>query len=102
MACVMINGLGLKEVEVESDNKQAISLSVSELVPPWKIRAVVQDIRHFANEGNSIFQWIRRSANKLAHEIAALALRQKLPCNWVVNLPFPLVSILENDMNESQ
>ncbi|KAI8534415.1 hypothetical protein RHMOL_Rhmol10G0087700 [Rhododendron molle] len=36
-ACEMLLSLGLKEVEVESDNKQAIALSVSELVPPWSV-----------------------------------------------------------------
>ncbi|KAH7853483.1 hypothetical protein Vadar_002984 [Vaccinium darrowii] len=41
VACEMANGLGLKEVEIEFDKKQAISLSVSELVPPWKVNAVV-------------------------------------------------------------
>lgn len=101
MACGMVNNLGLKDVEVEFDNKQVTSLSVSELVPPWKVSALVQDIRHLAKEGKALLHWIRRSANRLAHEIASLALKQKLPCNWVVNPPFPLVSILEHDMNES-
>lgn len=43
-ACELVIGLGLKEVEVGSDNKQAIFLSVSELMPPWEIRALVVDI----------------------------------------------------------
>lgn len=57
VACEMAKGLGLKEVEIESDNKQAITLNVSELVPPWNVNAVVQDIRHFAKEGKLLFNW---------------------------------------------
>ncbi|KAI8550799.1 hypothetical protein RHMOL_Rhmol06G0135400 [Rhododendron molle] len=41
----MLLRLGMKEVVVESVNKQAITLSVFELVPPWNVRALVLDIR---------------------------------------------------------
>lgn len=44
-ACLMMTALGRSEVEVESDNKEAIHLSVSELVPPWQVSTLVQDIR---------------------------------------------------------
>ncbi|KAH7861955.1 hypothetical protein Vadar_033013 [Vaccinium darrowii] len=81
-ACKVANGLGLKEVEIEYDNKQTISLSVSELVPPWKVCSVVQDIRHFAKDGKFLFKWARRTANKVAHKVASLALKKRLPCNW--------------------
>ncbi|KAH7859991.1 hypothetical protein Vadar_007952 [Vaccinium darrowii] len=110
LACEMANGLGLKEVEIESDNKQAISLSVSKLVPPWQVCAVVHDIRHFAKEGKHLFRWVRRNANKVAHEVASLALKKNIPCNslkknipcnWVVNPPLSLVTLLKNDFNES-
>ncbi|KAH7862425.1 hypothetical protein Vadar_004635 [Vaccinium darrowii] len=74
VACEMAKGMGLKEVEIESDNKQAISLNVSELVPPWNVSAVVMDIRHFAKEGNFLFRWVKRTANMVAHEVASLAL----------------------------
>ncbi|KAI8536475.1 hypothetical protein RHMOL_Rhmol10G0260000 [Rhododendron molle] len=100
-ACEMLLSLGLKEVEVESDNKQAIALSVSELVPPWSVRALVMDIREFAKEGALILKWMRRLANKAAHEVASLALRNSLPCNWVFNPPTSLVTVLENYINGS-
>lgn len=35
----MVSSLGMQGVSVESDNKQAILLSVSELVPPWEVAA---------------------------------------------------------------
>ncbi|KAH7853442.1 hypothetical protein Vadar_002449 [Vaccinium darrowii] len=97
-ACEMVFSLGLKEVEVESDNKQAILLSVSESVPPWEVRAVVLDIRHLAVKGAISFRWTRREANKAAHEVAALALRNLLPCNWIVYPP-SLFSVLCKDVS---
>lgn len=100
-ACEMLFRLGMKEVVVESDNKQAITLSVSELVPPWNVRALVLDIRQYAKEGAFLFKWVCRSANKVAHEVASLALRSSLPCNWISNPPLSLVSVL-NLANESQ
>ncbi|KAI8552125.1 hypothetical protein RHMOL_Rhmol06G0240700 [Rhododendron molle] len=96
-ACELILSLGLKEVEVESDNKKAISLSVSELVPPWDARAVVLDIRHMAVEEQISFRWVSRIANRAAHEVAALARHSLLPCNWNVNPPLSLLSILCNE-----
>lgn len=89
--------LGLNGAEVESDNKSAILLSVSELVPPWESSAVVQDIRQFAELGSISFSWIRHAANKVAHEVAALAMRNSLPCNWTVFPHLSLFSILRNE-----
>ncbi|XP_058181438.1 uncharacterized protein LOC131299883 [Rhododendron vialii] len=45
--CELAVSLGIKGVEMESDNEneKAISLSVSELVPPWDSRAVIMDIQ---------------------------------------------------------
>lgn len=98
-ACEMVISLGLKDVEVESDNRQAILLSVSESVPPWDVRAVVLDIRHLATKGSISFRWVRRQANKAAHEVAALALRNSLPRNWSVNPPLSLISVLCKDVS---
>ncbi|KAH7854714.1 hypothetical protein Vadar_017036 [Vaccinium darrowii] len=74
-SCLMVAALGLKGAMVESDNKEAIHLSVSELVPPWKFSALVWDIREIAQLGQIAFNWVRRSANKAAHSVASLALR---------------------------
>lgn len=98
-ACEMIISLGLKEVEVESDNRQAILLSVSESVPPWDVRAVVLDNRHLATKGSISFRWIRREANKAAHEVATLALRNSLPSNWIACPPMSLLSVLRKEVS---
>lgn len=44
-ACEMVINVGIKGVVVEADNRRAILLSVSELVPPQEVRAEVLDIR---------------------------------------------------------
>lgn len=96
-ACLMITRMGMKDVTVEADNKQAILLSVSETVPPWEVSAEVLDIRQLAANGSIKFSWIRREANKAAHETAALAKKNYLPCNWITLPPLSLFSILCND-----
>ncbi|KAI8543672.1 hypothetical protein RHMOL_Rhmol08G0237200 [Rhododendron molle] len=96
-ACAMVTCLGIRGVEVEADNKQAILLSVSELVPPWEVSSEVLDIRHFAKEWDIKFRWVRRGANRVAHEIAALAKKNILPCNWFNFPPLSLFSILCNE-----
>lgn len=75
--------------------------SVSELVPPWDVRGVVMDIRHFAKEAAIKFKWVRRTANMVAHEVASLALKNSLPCNWIMNPPVSIVTVLEKDFNGS-
>lgn len=53
----MATALGLKGVEAELDNKQAILLCVSELVPPWEVDALVCDIRELARLGDLLPRW---------------------------------------------
>lgn len=84
---------------MESDNKQAITLSVSELVPPWKVMDVVLDIRELGKQGNYRFGWIRRQANKVAHLTATLEFRGELPRNWTASPPFSLFATLCNDVS---
>lgn len=69
--CLMVRALGLKGVEVEPDNKQAFLLCVSELVPPWEVDALVWDIQKLDQWGDLSVRWVRWSANKAAHEVAA-------------------------------
>ncbi|KAI8558898.1 hypothetical protein RHMOL_Rhmol04G0132100 [Rhododendron molle] len=47
LACEMAEALGISKACIESDNQQAIKLSVSELVPPWEVLSLVSDIRQF-------------------------------------------------------
>ncbi|KAI8544639.1 hypothetical protein RHMOL_Rhmol08G0312200 [Rhododendron molle] len=97
LACGMASSMGLTEVEIESDNQLAIKLSASELVPPWEVEAVVQDIRFMKQSGGISFKWVKREANGLAHVVASKSLRRLLPRNWVANPPSFVASILLND-----
>ncbi|KAI8560463.1 hypothetical protein RHMOL_Rhmol04G0257600 [Rhododendron molle] len=45
LACVMARALGISNACIESDNQQAIKLSVFELDLPWEVLALVSDIR---------------------------------------------------------
>ncbi|KAH7865092.1 hypothetical protein Vadar_002098 [Vaccinium darrowii] len=96
-ACLLMEALGLKGMEIESDNKEAIHLSVSELVPPWSVSALVLDIRFLARSNQLVLNWTPRSANKVAHMVAALASKGNLPCNWVSVHPSSLLHVLAAD-----
>lgn len=60
---------------------------------------MVLDILQLATDGSFCFSWISRAANKVPHVVAALALRNWLPCNWISNPPLNLVSVSEMDIN---
>lgn len=55
---------------IESDNKMANSLSVSELLPSWEVQAVVLDIRDLRRQHKFDLVWVRRTANRVAHQVA--------------------------------
>ncbi|KAI8544372.1 hypothetical protein RHMOL_Rhmol08G0291300 [Rhododendron molle] len=59
-ACFLAKDFRRFPVTVESDSKMAISLSVSELVPPWEVHPVVMDIRELHRQHNFEFVWVRR------------------------------------------
>ncbi|KAF7154379.1 hypothetical protein RHSIM_Rhsim01G0155500 [Rhododendron simsii] len=95
-ACLFAKALNLSSVCIENDNVQLISLSVSELVPPWQALAIISDIRLFANELRLSFCWTPREGNEAAHWIAS-SKASSLGLDWVVSPPAVLFSILCND-----
>ncbi|XP_058185931.1 uncharacterized protein LOC131303156 [Rhododendron vialii] len=86
----------LLDVSIESDCASLISLSVSELVPPWEVSALITDIRKIGAELELSFCWTPREGNEAAHWIAS-SRASTLGCNWVSTPPVPLLSILCND-----
>lgn len=82
---------------MESNCKQAFLLSVSELVPPWDVAAIVLDIRDLAKASGIVFSWARQVANKAAHTVATSAKSGNLPCNWVACPPLFLLPIFASD-----
>ncbi|KAL7168149.1 hypothetical protein ACSBR2_038565 [Camellia fascicularis] len=44
LACMFLRALGLSNLQVKSDSQEVIALCVSELVPPWDISALLDDI----------------------------------------------------------
>lgn len=89
-ACYWASAKNANSVVRESDSRLAISLSVSALVPPWEVFPLVMDIRKLRQQWNIKLEWVRRSANSVAHQVAAMALAVKgrLAPNWVANPPF--------------
>ncbi|KAF7115776.1 hypothetical protein RHSIM_RhsimUnG0047500 [Rhododendron simsii] len=96
-ACFLARDMCAVPVTIESDNKTAILLSASELVPPWEVYPLIMDIRAVKKQRNLEFIWVKRSANKVAHRVASLAAKGKLSLDWVANSPASLVSLLLHD-----
>ncbi|KAG5532237.1 hypothetical protein RHGRI_026761 [Rhododendron griersonianum] len=73
-------------LHAENDNAQLISLSVSELVPPWEVLAILSDIRLLAKDEGLSFRWTPREGNEAAHWVAS-SQASSLGPNWVVYPP---------------
>lgn len=88
-------------MSIESDCASLISLSVSELVPPWEVSALITDIRKIGADLELSFSWTPREGNAAAHWIAS-SRASFLGCNWVSIPPAPLLTILCNDASVYQ
>ncbi|KAF7128124.1 hypothetical protein RHSIM_Rhsim11G0009800 [Rhododendron simsii] len=97
-ACLFAKALNLSSVCIENDNAQLISLSVSELVPPWEVLAIISDIRLLAKNDGFSFRWTPREGNEAAHWVAS-SQASSLGPNWVVYPPEFLYSILCKDLS---
>lgn len=93
----MAKVLNLHSVHIESDNKDIISLSVSELDPPWECACIIQDIRVLVKDLNLFMSWVPRIVNRAAHWVASLV-SGLLPQNWVSVIPAELRNILALDL----
>ncbi|KAF7152788.1 hypothetical protein RHSIM_Rhsim01G0063000 [Rhododendron simsii] len=92
-ACLFAKPLNLSSVCIENDNAQLISLSVSELVPPWEALAIISDIRLLASKLRLSFCRTPKEENEAAHWIAS-SQASSLGLDWAVSLPAVLFSIL--------
>ncbi|XP_028089916.1 uncharacterized protein LOC114290224 [Camellia sinensis] len=93
-ACQLEVACNLNSVEIEGDNKDVISLCVSEDAPPWECGAIFKDIKRLATQGHFSFHWSPRTANKAAHWVAQASLYGRLPLNWVGQPPAALALLL--------
>nr|GEU63318.1 retrovirus-related Pol polyprotein from transposon TNT 1-94 [Tanacetum cinerariifolium] len=59
---------------VELDLQTAISLSSLEVVPPWSLGALIDDIRTWSRNLQLTFSWINQVSNQMAHWTAHFAL----------------------------
>ncbi|KAL7241829.1 hypothetical protein ACSBR1_014420 [Camellia fascicularis] len=87
----LLQTLGLSNIQVESDCKSVIDLSVSELDPPWDCLAIVHDIQAVAFSSSCVLSWMPREASSVAHWVASAHLKNALPLDWVRIIPFPLL-----------
>ncbi|KAL7258731.1 hypothetical protein ACSBR1_004766 [Camellia fascicularis] len=96
LACQLAKSYNLLDVVIEGDNQSVIQLSVSETDPPWDCATIFFDIKMLATQGNFVFSWTRRSANRAVHWVAQAHLRGHLPLDWVSVFPHSLAVLLED------
>ena len=85
----------LSSLVICSNSKSVILLASLNLDPPWKIEAIVRDIRQFAAIFGFKFLFIPKSQNVITHRIVRAAIKRALPCNWVSVIPSSIRSLLE-------
>lgn len=74
------------DVKQLHDDYNVVSLFIEvDGVPPWKIRAIIHDLRLFANEASLSFALVHRSANRVVDWMAkfVLSLRSSVNVNHV-------------------
>lgn len=74
-ACYWTSAKNANSVVRESDSRLALSLSVSAIVPPREVFPLVMNIRKLKQQWNIKLEWVRRSANSVAHQVAAMAVK---------------------------
>jgi ribonuclease HI len=86
---------------VENDSLCCIdAINGSNLNAPWEISAICFDISNLALDFvSSIFSWVKREANALAHELAKFAVSASSPfCCNALSLPPSVMEAWQRDM----
>ncbi|XP_058216738.1 uncharacterized protein LOC131327606 [Rhododendron vialii] len=80
----MVEGLKVSPVMIESDNRRVIELCLKTRAPmaPWEVFEIVMDIRKLMKQKNLKVEWVKRSGNKIAHQVAAWASKGQLQPDW--------------------
>lgn len=96
-AILLIEALGLHQVEIESDCKPIVDCFKSDNIP-WQILSIVQDCKvRLASLPLVKIGWARRTANKVADTVAKLALTTFVPLTWSWSIPVKVKAALLED-----
>ncbi|GJW31241.1 reverse transcriptase [Tanacetum coccineum] len=97
-ACYLAYNQGWCGAIVESDSQTVISLSSSEVVPPWSLSALIDDICTWSKSLHLSFSWVNRVNNQVAHWTAQFALSSNQCIMWDVSFPYELTSLARSDL----
>lgn len=82
IACGMAVDLNLSSAVFESDCKELVDCINNKINrPPWEIKAMVEDIKQWAQQRNWKISWVCREQNAAAHWLATHALDRSFICN---------------------
>ena len=86
-ACYLVSSRQAWGTYIFSDSKVLVSLLNLELVPPWEVTALVQDIKKMGADFGVSFCFVPRNLNRAAHWVANQMSRGTLPPNWMSVIP---------------
>lgn len=85
------------DVIIESNCANVVK-GCGDSVPQWKIQAFVVDIKRMLAENQRVkIKWVRRSANKVADQVAKSMIRGNLPRFWTWMMPVRIRTLLLED-----
>lgn len=97
-AIYMAESLGLQDVIIKTDCKEVSDLCSSTGMH-WKISTCIDEIRSLLAKNSSYsVNWVRRSANKVAHLAANMAINFNLPSLWTWFTPVKIRAALLEDV----
>ncbi|KAL6189011.1 hypothetical protein ACLB2K_040401 [Fragaria x ananassa] len=95
---ILLSSLPSTPVMFASDSKIIIDAFKSNTPPKdWKIANLFSQARYLSSTRQISWLWTSRKANRAADHLAALALCDSCPANWIVNPPVSLMNVLVAD-----
>ncbi|KAL5813620.1 hypothetical protein ACOSQ4_024261 [Xanthoceras sorbifolium] len=90
---------GFKDLEVETDTGNVVHLVKGTSVPLSEIGSLIQDIQSFVSDQSLVYSFVhvRRSANRVGHQLVTLALSVDQQFVWLEDYPSCVGSYVASD-----
>lgn len=98
----LVREMGFMRMEVEFDSAKVISLLRSETSDVSDLGALAEEIKQLARGFQFCsFRWCRRSANKVAHELARSTLELGREGTWLEEVPVEIEGVYFSEVLDS-
>lgn len=92
---------GFRDIILEGDSLNVINaLRFKHFNPSWRIKNSISRIKEDLSNFNSVeFEYIRKTANEVAHNLAALAATTYSSNVWLSSPPLSIMHLIEQEKN---